>query len=116
MSSRGKQAHKQATDIQRLERDKRKKKREELCNLWYSQKSNRKMIREGHPDRVCEQSESEINRPEMEITTVAVTPDRRSDAQLIEARMNSYQLEDQPESMDYEDSGPMICSSPILRN
>jgi len=43
-----------------------------------------------------------------------VTPDERSDAQLIEARMNSYQPEDQPESMDYEESVPMICSSPIL--
>lgn len=114
MSLGGKQAQKQAIDIQRLEQDKRKKKREELRNLWNSQKSNRKMFGEGQPDRAREQSESEINRLELAITVVAATPDRRSDAQLIEARMNSYQPEDQPESMDYEESGPMIRSSPVL--
>lgn len=114
MSLGGKQAQKQAIDIQRLEQDKRKKKREELRNLWNSQKSNRKMFGEGQPDRAHEQSESEINRLELVITVVAATPDRRSDAQLIEARMNSYQPEDQPESMDYEESGPMIRSSPVL--
>jgi hypothetical protein len=116
MSSRGKQAHKKSTDIQRLEWDKRKKKREELCNLWNSQKSNRKMIGEGHPDRAREQSESEMNRPELEITTAAMTPERSSDVELIEARLNAYQPEDEPESMDYEESGPMIHTSPHARN
>jgi hypothetical protein len=77
MSSRGKQAYKQSIDIQRLERDKRKKKREELCNLWNNQKSNRKMIGEGQPDRVREQFESEMNRPELEITTAVQRPSKK---------------------------------------
>jgi hypothetical protein len=91
-----------------------KKKREYIHNLWISQNLNIKMIEEGQPDRACEQSTSEINRLEMEITVVAATHDRRSHAQLIMSRMNSYQLEDQPEIMDYEESRPTIRSSPIL--
>jgi hypothetical protein len=116
MSSRGKQAHKKDNDIQKLEWDKRKNKREDFCNMWYSQNSNRKMVYEGQPDRAHEQSQSEMNRPELEITTVVVTPDIRSDIQLIEDRRNSYQLEDKPHSMDYEYSGPNIRSSLIPKN
>jgi hypothetical protein len=73
------------------------------------------MVGGDHPDRVCEQSESERNRPELEITTTAVIPDRSNEAQLIEASMGAHQLENQPESMDYEESGPhdmhSSCSS-----
>jgi hypothetical protein len=112
MLLRGKQAHKQSTNIQRLERNKRQKKREEICNLWNSQKSNRKMIEEGNLDRECENSKSEMNRPDLEITTTAVTLDRSSDVDFIEARLNAYQLKDEPESMDYEETGPMIHTSP----
>jgi hypothetical protein len=113
MSSRGKQEHKKSIDIQRSKRDKRKKKREEICNLWNSQKSNRKIIEEGKPDKECEHSESETNRPDLAITTATVTPDRSSDVEFIEARLNSYQPKDKPESMDYEESGPTIHTSPV---
>ena len=113
MLLRGKQAHKQSTNIQRLERNKRKKKREEICNLWNSQKSNRKMIEEGKTDKECEHSESETNRPDLAITTAMMTPDRSSDVEFIEARLNSYQPKDELESMDYEYSGPMIRTSPV---
>jgi hypothetical protein len=95
MSSRGKQAHKKSTDIQRLEWDKRKKKREELHNLWNSQKLNRNILREGQPDIVHEKSDSEANRPDLAITTAAMTPERSSDVELIETRLNSYQPEDE---------------------
>jgi hypothetical protein len=74
MLSRGKKTYKKSIDIHRLERDKRKKKREELPNLWSIQKSNRNMIKEGHLGRVCEKYESEMNQPELEIKIVAVTP------------------------------------------
>jgi hypothetical protein len=113
MSSRGKKIYKQMTDIQKLERDKRKKKREEIHNMWNNQNSNRKIVGEDHPDRACEQSESDMNRPDLEITTVATTPDRSNEVQLIEASMGTHQLEDQPKSMDYEDSGPTICTPPV---
>jgi hypothetical protein len=56
MSSKGKKIYKQAPNIQKLERDKRQKKREEIRNLWNNQKSNRKMVREDKPDIVCEKS------------------------------------------------------------
>jgi hypothetical protein len=113
MSSRGKQAHTKSIDIQRLERDERKKKREEICNLWNSQKSNRKMIKEGKTDKECEHSESETNRLDLAITTTTVTPDRSSDVEFIETRLNSYKLKDGTESMDYEESGPTIHTSPV---
>jgi hypothetical protein len=32
---------------------------------------------------------------------------------LIEASMGAHQLENQDESMDYEESGPMICTPPV---
>jgi hypothetical protein len=107
MSSRGKQSHKKSTDIQKIERDKRKQKREELCNQWNNKKSNRKMFGEGHPDRAREQSESDIDRPELAIATASVTPDRSSDAQL-----EHPSTDDEPESMDYEESGPTLRTSP----
>ena len=112
MSSRGKQAHKKSTDIQRLEKDERKKKREEIFNLWNSQKSNRKMIEEVKTDKECEHSESETNRLDLAITTTTVTPDRSSDVEFIEARLNAYEPKYEPESMDYEESGPVIRTSP----
>jgi hypothetical protein len=74
MSSRGKKMNKKSTDIQRLEWGKRKNKREEIHNLWNNWKSNRKMVGEYQPDRAHEQSESEINQPEMAITTVRRSP------------------------------------------
>jgi hypothetical protein len=67
-------------------------------------------FREGHPDRVCEQSESDRDRPELAIAAAAVTPDRSSDAQL-----NIHQPVDEPESMDYEESGPTLRTSPTQK-
>jgi hypothetical protein len=111
MSSRGKQSHKKSVDIQKIEWDKRQQKREELCNQWNKKKSNRNMSGEGHPDRACEQSESDRDRPELATTTAVVTPDRSSDAQL-----NIHQPVDEPESMDYEESGPTLRTSPTPGN
>jgi hypothetical protein len=51
MSLRGKQIYKKMTDIQKLEQDKKQKKREETCNMWINQNSNRKIVREDYPDR-----------------------------------------------------------------
>jgi hypothetical protein len=65
------------------------------------------MSGEGHPVRACEQSESDRDRPELATATVATTPDRCSDAQL-----NIHQPVDEPESMDYEESGPTLRTSP----
>jgi hypothetical protein len=107
MSSRGKQAHKKSMDIQKIERDKRQQKREELHNQWNKKNSNRKMSGEGHPVRAHEKSESDRDRPELATTTVVTTPDRYNDAQL-----NFHQPVDEPESMDYEESGPTLRTSP----
>jgi hypothetical protein len=107
MSSRGKQAHKQSVDIQKIEWDKRQQKREELRNQWNNKNLNRNMSGEGQPVRACEQSESDRDRPELATTTAAVTPDRYNDAQL-----NLHQPVDEPESMDYEESGPTLRTSP----
>jgi hypothetical protein len=46
----------------------------------------------------------------MAITTVVATPERSNELQLREASMSAHQLEDQPETMDYEDSGPTLCT------
>jgi hypothetical protein len=48
------------------------------------------------------------NWPYKEITTIATTPNISDEVKLIEDSMGTHQLEDQPESMDYEDSGPKI--------
>jgi hypothetical protein len=37
--------------------------------------------------------------------------DRSNEPQLIEASMGTHQLENQVESMDYEDLGPTICTT-----
>jgi hypothetical protein len=63
-----------------------------------------------HLDRVHEESKYEINRKELGITTVAVTPDKSNDAKLIEDRFNNCQHEYQPEIMDYEEYRTMICT------
>jgi hypothetical protein len=43
------------------------------------------MIRGYHPDKVREHSESERNRPKLEIISSMAIPDRSNEAQLIEA-------------------------------
>ena len=107
MSSRGKKAHKKSTNIQKIKRDKRKQKREELHNQWNSKKYNRKMSREGHPVRAHEDSDSYKDQLELEIVAVTVTPDKSNDAQL-----NAHQSVDELESMDYEECGPALRTSP----
>jgi hypothetical protein len=78
------------SDIQKLERDKRQKKREEIRNPWTNQKLNRKMVGGDQLDRACEQSESERNRPELAITIATTILDRSNEAQLIEASMGAH--------------------------
>lgn len=67
------------------------------------------MFGEGHLDRARKQSESNIDQPELAIVVALVTPDRSSDAQL-----NIHQPNDEPKSMDYEESRPSLCTSPAL--
>jgi hypothetical protein len=47
--------------------------------MWHSQNSNRKLVGEVHPDRACEKSESDMNRPDLEITTTTTTLDRSNE-------------------------------------
>ena len=74
------------------------------------------MIEKGKPNRECDHSKYETNRPDLEITTNAVILDRSSDVEFIEARLNAYELKYEPESMDYEESGPMIHTYPAPKN
>jgi hypothetical protein len=84
MSSRGKKIYKQMTNIQKLEWDKRKKKRDEICNMWNNRNSNRKIVREDDPNRGHEQSESNRNRRDMAIKTATMTPEKSNEVNLIE--------------------------------
>jgi hypothetical protein len=70
-------------------------------------KLNRKTYRDGHPDSACDQSESDRDRPELEIVAVVETLDRSSNTQL-----NIHQPIDEPKSMDYEESEPTLRTSP----
>ena len=65
------------------------------------------MFREVLFDRAREQSESDIDRPELGIAAASATHDRSSDAHL-----NIHQSDDKPKSMDYEESGPTLHASP----
>jgi NurA-like 5'-3' nuclease len=72
------------------------------------------MVGGDHPDRACEQSESERNQLELEITIVVMILYKSNKAQLIEASMGAHQPKNQAESMDYEGSGPSIFT-PLIQ-